>query len=230
MSTLGATTSQVGVCLCGRPRRRRAGARPSAVGVVGQGADAGGGHRALQPGARPHRPGAARSMPTPARSRARAATRTTSPTCAMSSGTPTCCLVEHPNGDFAPTMVRHLLIRVRPSLLAVASDLHRRDVAASRQVGEGDALPRAPCGRWVIRLGDGTAESHPAPPTLAALWPYTGELFELTRGGGAGTDGCDRAAIGRVGAHRGFTARRNVHRPAASGCRPAGAAGGTPST
>ena len=60
-------------------------------------------------GARPHRPGAARSMPTPARSRARAATRTRSPTCATSSDYRNVLLVEQPNGDFAATMVRQLL-------------------------------------------------------------------------------------------------------------------------
>jgi len=32
---------------------------------------------------------------------------------------------------------------------------------------------------WVIRLGDGTAESHRrAQDAVDGLWPYTGELFE----------------------------------------------------
>ena len=47
------------VQICPGAGRRRAGAGASAVGVVGPRADAGGGHRALQPGARSDRPGAA---------------------------------------------------------------------------------------------------------------------------------------------------------------------------
>ena len=34
-------------------------------------------------------------------------------------------------------------------------------------------------GEWLVRLGDGTAESRRrAQAALDALWPYTGELFE----------------------------------------------------
>jgi ring-1,2-phenylacetyl-CoA epoxidase subunit PaaC len=34
-------------------------------------------------------------------------------------------------------------------------------------------------GEWLVRLGDGTAESHRRAQTaIGALWPYTGEMFE----------------------------------------------------
>ena len=43
---------------------------------------------------------------------------------------------------------------------------------------------------WVIRLGDGTEESHArAAAALDELWMYTGELFEMTDG--------ERALVGR---------------------------------
>ena len=41
---------------------------------------------------------------------------------------------------------------------------------------------------WLIRLGDGTAESHArAQAALDVLWPYTGELFEPVDAGLVGS-------------------------------------------
>jgi ring-1,2-phenylacetyl-CoA epoxidase subunit PaaC len=38
-------------------------------------------------------------------------------------------------------------------------------------------------GEWVIRLGDGTEESHArAAAALDSLWMYTGEMFEMNAG------------------------------------------------
>ena len=39
------------------------------------------------------------------------------------------------------------------------------------------------CAEWVIRLGDGTAESHRRiAEALIRLWPFTGEMFEVDAG------------------------------------------------
>lgn len=103
-----------------------------------------------------------------------------------------CQLVERPNGDFAHTMVRQLLFSTWQELLY-------RELA-----GEADARPGSPSGaaaqlaakavhevayhrdhaeQWVVRLGDGTAESHQrAERATAALWGYTGELFQPLEG------------------------------------------------
>jgi len=90
-------------------------------------------------------------------------------------------LVELVNGDFAQSLVRllvfstyrlalldHLRTSRDPVLAAIAAKgvkevTYHRDYAA----------------RWMLRLGDGTNESHRrAVDGLAAVWPYVGELFE----------------------------------------------------
>ena len=49
--------------------------------------------------------------------------------------------------------------------------------------------------QWILRLGDGTDESHRRMQTaIDDLWMYTGELFEA--------DAIDRAIADRVRAHR----------------------------
>ena len=99
-------------------------------------------------------------------------------------------LVELPNGDFATTMARqlyfdqwHLLLlgALMPSADARVAEIAakaRKEVAyhAERSVD------------WVIRLGDGTEESHRRVQTsIDELWPYTGEMFA--------PDGVDLALI-----------------------------------
>ena len=89
-------------------------------------------------------------------------------------------LVELPNGDFAATMARqfyfdraHLLLL---TALARSADPRVAEIAAkaSREV----AYHAERSADWVIRLGDGTEESHSRMQTaLDKLWPYTGELF-----------------------------------------------------
>lgn len=92
-------------------------------------------------------------------------------------------LVERPNGDFASTMVRQLLYAAYadpywqrlsastdPTLAAIAAKAKKEAAYHLRHAAE-----------WVIRLGDGTAESHArAQAALDDLWPYTGELFEAS--------------------------------------------------
>ena len=89
-------------------------------------------------------------------------------------------LVEQPNGDFAHTIVRQFLFdawtnELWPGL-AESSDPEVAGIAA-KAATEAAYHVRHSAG-WVVRLGDGTAESHRR--MLAAvedLWPYAGEAF-----------------------------------------------------
>ena len=89
-------------------------------------------------------------------------------------------LVELPKGDFAVTIVRQFLFSAaayyqleglqrsaHPSLAGIAAKALKETRYHVRHAGE-----------WVIRLGDGTEESHHrAQAALDELWRYTGELF-----------------------------------------------------
>jgi ring-1,2-phenylacetyl-CoA epoxidase subunit PaaC len=91
-------------------------------------------------------------------------------------------ICELPNGDFAHTMVRQLFVdcwlgRVWPALAATATDERVRGVA-EKAVKE-NAYHRRHSTSWVLRLGDGTDESHQRTQTaLDALWPYRGEIAD----------------------------------------------------
>jgi ring-1,2-phenylacetyl-CoA epoxidase subunit PaaC len=99
-------------------------------------------------------------------------------------------LVELPNGDFARTIVRIFLYAAfadpfwqamtgsqDPTLAAIAAKSEKESAYHLRYSAE-----------WVIRLGDGTAESaRRAQEAVYDLWPYTGEMFEA--------DASDRALI-----------------------------------
>ena len=90
-------------------------------------------------------------------------------------------LAELPNGDFARTILRQFLYAAfadpywrammrstDPTLAAVAAKSEKETAYHLRHTAE-----------WVIRLGDGTAESHRRiAQALDELWPYTGEMFE----------------------------------------------------
>lgn len=90
-------------------------------------------------------------------------------------------IVELPNGDFAQTMLRQLFVSAfllpfwqaqarcaEPALAAIAAKAEKEAAYHLRHAGE-----------WVVRLGDGTEESHHrCRDALAALWPFTGEMFE----------------------------------------------------
>jgi ring-1,2-phenylacetyl-CoA epoxidase subunit PaaC len=91
-------------------------------------------------------------------------------------------LVELPNGDFARTMLRVFLYSafMQPYFTALSgsSDPRLAEIAA-KAVKEMSYHVRH-AGEWVIRLGDGTDESHRR--LVAAvddIWPYIGELFEM---------------------------------------------------
>ena len=89
-------------------------------------------------------------------------------------------ICELPNGDFAHTMVRQLFVDcwladVWPRLASTADDADVRGVA-EKAVKE-NAYHLRHSSSWVVRLGDGTDESHTRMlAALDALWPYRGEL------------------------------------------------------
>ena len=90
-------------------------------------------------------------------------------------------LVEQPNGDFAQTIVRQVLIDAFQlelfERLMTSSD-ERLAAIAAKAVKETRYHLRYSAG-WLVRLGDGTEESHArAQVALDALWRYTVELFE----------------------------------------------------
>lgn len=92
-------------------------------------------------------------------------------------------IAELPNGDFAFTIVRLLLVSVASDRFwrgAVAFD--DPDIAAIAAKAEKEtAYHVRHAADWLIRLGDGTEESHRRAQTaLTALWPYTGELTDRT--------------------------------------------------
>lgn len=90
-------------------------------------------------------------------------------------------LVEQPNGDFAHTMVRSLFFDAYQVGLwddmAGSADPTVAGIA-SRALKEARYHLRH-SSSWVIRLGDGTAESHHrSQSAVDALWRYTGEMFD----------------------------------------------------
>jgi ring-1,2-phenylacetyl-CoA epoxidase subunit PaaC len=92
-----------------------------------------------------------------------------------------CLLVEQPNGDFAATIVRQVLFSAFMDLYW-REMLHSRDetlAAIAAKAEKETAYHLRHSGEWLIRLGDGTDESHArAAAGLDELWTYTGELFE----------------------------------------------------
>lgn len=92
-------------------------------------------------------------------------------------------LVEQPNGDFAATTTRQFLYSavIEPfwQRLTGSADATLAAIAAKAQKEAAYHLRHS--AEWMIRLGDGTAESHArAQAALDWLWPYTGELFEAS--------------------------------------------------
>jgi len=89
-------------------------------------------------------------------------------------------ICELPNGDFAHTMLRQLFVDcwlgdVWPLLARSTDDAEVRGVA-EKAVKE-NAYHLRHSSSWVVRLGDGTDESHRRTVSaLEALWPYRGEI------------------------------------------------------
>ncbi|MCP5082307.1 MAG: phenylacetate-CoA oxygenase subunit PaaC [Alphaproteobacteria bacterium] len=99
-------------------------------------------------------------------------------------------IAELPKGDFACTMVRQLLFATYASMfyerMTASTDA---DLAAIAGKAEKEMAYHARhAGEWVVRLGDGTEESHQrAQDAVNLLWPYAHELFQ--------TDVVDQAMI-----------------------------------
>ena len=89
-------------------------------------------------------------------------------------------LVELPRGDFAFTIVRQFLFDVHDVVLLeelVRSADAELAALASKLLKEARYHVRH-SGEWVLKLGDGTEESHRrAQEALDALWRFTGEPF-----------------------------------------------------
>jgi ring-1,2-phenylacetyl-CoA epoxidase subunit PaaC len=91
-------------------------------------------------------------------------------------------LLEQPNGDFAHTMARQIFY-------AAFADLYWRAMMNSRDATLAAIAAKSEkesayhvrhCSEWIIRLGDGTEESHcRAQTAVDDLWAYTGEMFEV---------------------------------------------------
>jgi ring-1,2-phenylacetyl-CoA epoxidase subunit PaaC len=89
-------------------------------------------------------------------------------------------IVEQPNGSFADTTARQFLFDVWHLLLLRAlnksSDATIAGIAAKAAKEAAYHVERS--GDWVIRLGDGTDESHAKmQAAIDDLWTYTGEMF-----------------------------------------------------
>lgn len=90
-------------------------------------------------------------------------------------------LVERPNGDFGHTLMRQFLFDAyhleRLDNLKSSSDKRVADIASKTAKEVAYHYERS--SDLVIRLGDGTQESHKRmQAALNKLWPYTGEMFQ----------------------------------------------------
>jgi ring-1,2-phenylacetyl-CoA epoxidase subunit PaaC len=96
-----------------------------------------------------------------------------------------CLIVELPNGDFAFSVARLLLVSafVDPFWRAAIGSTDSTIAAIAATAEKETAYHLRHAAEWLIRLGDGTAESHRrAEAALDDLWPYTGELFTAVSG------------------------------------------------
>lgn len=91
-------------------------------------------------------------------------------------------LVEQPNGDFAKTMARQLFVDAYQvplwEAMASASDPTLAGIAAKALKEATYHLRHS--STWVVRLGDGTSESHERmQAAVDSLWRFTGELMTV---------------------------------------------------
>jgi ring-1,2-phenylacetyl-CoA epoxidase subunit PaaC len=90
-------------------------------------------------------------------------------------------LAEQPNGDFARTMVRHFFYAGFADLywraMMKSADTTLAAIAAKSEKESAYHLRHS--SEWIVRLGDGTEESHRrAQAAIDDLWAFTGEMFE----------------------------------------------------
>jgi ring-1,2-phenylacetyl-CoA epoxidase subunit PaaC len=94
-------------------------------------------------------------------------------------------LLEQPNGDFAHTIVRQFLYSAFADLywraMMNSSDATLAAIAARSEKESAYHLRHS--SEWMLRLGDGTEESHDrAQRAVDDLWSFTGEMFEVDAG------------------------------------------------
>lgn len=92
-----------------------------------------------------------------------------------------CLLVEQPNGDFGDTIVRQFLFDAHSVLLldALATCAHAGIAAIAAKALKEDRYHLRHSSEWIVRLGDGTAESRErVQRSLGHLWRFTAELFD----------------------------------------------------
>ena len=89
-------------------------------------------------------------------------------------------LLEQPNGDFGKTMVRQFLFDAycKPLYRELSNSKDEMIAAlAAKSLKEVTYHLRHAC-EWIIRLGDGTEESHSrVQKSLEDLWKFTAEMF-----------------------------------------------------
>ena len=94
-----------------------------------------------------------------------------------------CLLVEQPNGDWAQTILRQFFFSQYQYLLfEQLQDSKDEQLAAIAEKSLKEVTYHLRwSSEWVIRLGDGTDESHKRMlRAIDELWRYTGELFEAS--------------------------------------------------
>jgi ring-1,2-phenylacetyl-CoA epoxidase subunit PaaC len=99
-------------------------------------------------------------------------------------------IMELPNGDFAFTIARLLMVSAASDLFwhAATTSTHAGLAAIAAKAEKETTYHVRHGAEWLVRLGDGTMQSHRrAQDALDALWPYSGEMFEA--------DAADRAMI-----------------------------------
>lgn len=89
-------------------------------------------------------------------------------------------LVEQPNGDFAHTIARQLLVDAFqvPMYRALSASSDETLAGIAQKAEKESRYHLEYSSTWMIRLGDGTDLSHDrAQAALDAIWPYAADLF-----------------------------------------------------
>jgi len=90
-------------------------------------------------------------------------------------------MLELPNGDFARTVLRGFLWAsfMKVACSALVSSNHTQLAAIAAKSLKEVRYHQRHLGDWVLRLGDGSDESHRRiAAALALLWPYVAEWFD----------------------------------------------------
>jgi ring-1,2-phenylacetyl-CoA epoxidase subunit PaaC len=91
-----------------------------------------------------------------------------------------CLLVELPNPDFGITIAKLLVLAAYQRLLydRLAASTDERLAAIAAKARKESAYHLDHSAQWMVRLGDGTEESHRRmQAAVDEVWPYTHELF-----------------------------------------------------